>query len=33
MGKYDRGDEKNVAYPRIIEKAGDLPPQYNYSEE
>jgi len=33
LGIYDRGDEKNEAYPRITEKAGDLPPQYGYSEE
>ncbi len=33
LGKYDRGDEKNEAYPRTTEKAGDPPPQYDYSEE
>ena len=33
LGKYNRGDEKNEAYPRITEKAGDPPPQYDYSEE
>jgi len=33
LGKYDRGDENNEAYPRITEKAGDPPPQYDYSEE
>ncbi len=33
LGKYDRGDEKNEAYPKITEKAGDPPPQYDYSEE
>ncbi len=33
LGKYDRGDEKNEAYPRITEKAGNSPPQYGYSEE
>ncbi|GAH55426.1 unnamed protein product [marine sediment metagenome] len=33
LGIYGRGDEKNEAYPRITEKAGDPPPQYEYSEE
>jgi len=33
LAKYNRGDEKNEAYPRITEKAGDPPPQYDYSEE
>jgi len=33
LGKYDHCDEKNEAYPRITEKAGDPPPQYDYSEE
>ena len=33
LGIYDRSDEKNVAYPRIIEKVGEPPPQYGYSEE
>ena len=33
LGKYDRSDDKNEAYPRITEKAGDPPPQYDYSEE
>ena len=33
LGKYNRGDKKTEAYPRITEKAGDPPPQYDYSEE
>jgi len=33
LGKYDRGDEKNEAYPRITEKAGDPPPQDGDSEK
>ena len=33
LGKYNRGDEKNEAYPGITEKIGDPPPQYGYSEE
>jgi len=28
LGKYNRGDKENEAYPRITEKAGDPPPQY-----
>ncbi len=33
LGKYNRGDEENEAYPRITEKAGDPSPQYDYNEE
>ncbi len=33
LGIYDQGEEKNEAYLRITEKAGDSPPQYDYSEE
>ncbi|MBA7689771.1 hypothetical protein ES703_98282 [subsurface metagenome] len=32
LGVFARGDEEK-AYPRVVEKVGDPPSQYGYSEE